>query len=77
MAIQNYIGWPPYVNRIILDSTTIKVGNNALKVDELENGLKRSIQKSAFVPEEYSVTMDFNWIDIVPGTGKTELQLFL
>lgn len=76
MAIQNYIGWPIGVNQVILDSSTIKLGDNALKVDELENGHKRSVMRGAVTPEEYSVVMDFNWVDLVGDTGKTELQLF-
>lgn len=76
MVIQNYIGWPIGVNQIILDSSTIKLGDNALKVDELENGHKRTMMRGAVTPEEYSIVMDFNWVDTVEGTDKTELQLF-
>lgn len=76
MAIENYIGWPTNVNRVILDSTTIKLGDNALKVDELENGHKRSRQRSAISTEEYSVVMDFDWVNKVGSTNKTELELF-
>lgn len=76
MAVQNYIGWPIGVNRVILDSTTITVGENALQQDELENGRKTSILKSSFIPEKFAVKMSFNWYDVVGTTGKTEYQLF-
>lgn len=77
MAVQNYIGWPIGVNRIILDATTISIGENALQQDELENGHKESILKSSFIPEKFSVKMSFNWIDPVGTTGKNEYQLFM
>lgn len=76
MAIQNYIGWPVNVNQIILDSTTISIGDGALRTDELENGHKQSDQRSPYVPERYSVHMSFDWINEVGNTGKTEYQLF-
>lgn len=77
MAIQNYIGWPAKVNRVILDSSSITMGENALQTDNLEGGGKRSSLKGGFIPDKYSVKMEFNWADTVRGTGKTELQLFL
>lgn len=76
MAIQNYIGWPVRVNQIILDSTTVSIGDNALKTDELENGHKQSTQRSPYLPEKYSVKMSFDWVNPVGNTGKTEYQLF-
>lgn len=77
MAIQNYIGWAPNVNKIILDSTTISVGKDATKKSEAGTGKKPTVLKGSFVPTEYAVEMDFNWVEIVEGTGKTEYQLFL
>lgn len=76
MAIQNYIGWPTGVNQVILDSTTISIGEGALRTDELENGHKQSVQKSPYVPEKYQVKMVFDWVNEVGSTGKTEYQLF-
>jgi len=76
MAIQNYIGWPVGVNQIILDSTTISVGDGALRIDELESGHKQSVQKSPYVPEKYQVKMTFDWVNPVGTTGKTEYRLF-
>ena len=74
--IQNYIGWPTNVNRIILDSTNLTIGENALDSDTMGNGLKRSVQKNGFIPERYEVTMTFNWLHPVADTGKNEFQLF-
>ena len=81
MAVQNYIGWATGVNRIVLDTSSITVGENALKTDELESGGKRSIQKRAYVPDTFSVSMSFDWVNNVYingiDTGKTEYQLFI
>lgn len=90
MAVQDYIGWATGVNRTILDSSNITVGENAIRTDELESGLKRSVKKNAFCPDKFSVKMVFNWTDEVilktydnngnviseTPTGKTEYQLF-
>lgn len=92
MAVQNYIGWATGVNRTIYDDTSFTFGENALKNDELENGLKRSRKRGAFCPDKYPVKMYFDWVnevilhrydshgEIIPGqdihTGKTEFQLF-
>lgn len=82
MAISGYIGWSTYVNKVILDSTTITVGKNATKSDELLNGWRRTKLRTLNVPDEYSVLMEFNWLDEVVdpttnvSTGKTELQHF-
>lgn len=88
--IQGYTGWATGVNRIILDASAITLGENALKTDELENGLKRSRKRGAFCPDKFSVKMEFNWEDEVilhtydehgniigsTNTHKTEYQLF-
>lgn len=80
MAVQNYIGWATGVNRIVYDSSNVTIGENALKNDELENGLKRSRKRSAFCPDKFSIKMRFNWVDDVyingTNTHKTEYQLF-
>lgn len=76
MAVQDYIGWPTDVNRIILDSTSISFGENALKSDELESGLKRTLLKGSFTPDKYSVTMSFDWVKQISGRGRTEFELF-
>ena len=76
MAIQGYIGWPTQCNRIILDSTNITLGDNALRTEALESGYKRSIVRSAFIPEKYQVVMTFNWSKEINNTGKTEFDYF-
>lgn len=76
MAIRNYIGWNPKVNKIILDSSTISVGKDATKSDN-QQGKKRSILAEAFTPDEFSIEMDFNWVTPITDDGKTEYQLFL
>lgn len=75
MAVKNYTGWPLNVNRIILADTTFSIGDSATKTDELESGLKRTIQKSSFCPDKFSVVMEFNWLR-KDENGKTELQRF-
>lgn len=76
MAIYDYIGWATNVNRIILDSTTITIGENAVLNTEIENGYKTSRLRGGYVPDKYSVTMEFDWTEI--GTdGKTEYQRFV
>ena len=75
--IQNYIGWAAGVNRIILDSVQFSVGENAVKTDDLESGGKRTVRKGMYVPDKFTVSMDFNWLEKVGNTGKTEYQLFL
>ena len=76
MAIQGYIGWPTDVNRIIIDSSTFTLGENAVKSDELESGLKNTVMKGGYAPDRYNVTMSFNWVDVIPGRGRTEFELF-
>lgn len=75
MAVNGYIGWSSHCNRIILDSTSITIGKNATRQSELEFGNKRSLLKSMFIPDEYSVTMEFEW-DKTDEYGKSELQYF-
>lgn len=78
--IQGYTGWATGVNRTIFDSSNITLGENALKNDELENGLKRTRKRGAFCPDKFSVKMRFNWVQDVyingVNTHKNEYQLF-
>lgn len=90
MALDNFIGWATGVNRTILDSSSFTFGENALKTDELESGLKRTKAKNPFWADKFTVKMSFNWVDEVviktygpnheilsyTRTGKTEFQLF-
>lgn len=75
MAINGYIGWSSHCNRVILDSTTITIGENATRNSELEQGNRRTALKSMFVPDKYSVVMEFDW-EKKDDYGKTELQYF-
>lgn len=80
MAVQEYVGWATGVNRVVYDSSNITIGENALKTDELESGLKRSKKRGSYCPDKFSVKMAFNWVDDVyingVNTHKTEYQLF-
>jgi len=79
-----YIGWPNNVNKEILDSTTVSVGNGATVEDSLESGgQKKRRLVSANPPDKYSVTMAFNCVDkgFTPDGGfindnLTELERF-
>lgn len=59
-----YIGWATNVNKVILDSTTITVGDGATVQDALETGgQKKSRLVSATPADRYQVTMLFNCVD--------------
>lgn len=75
MAINGYIGWSSHCNRVILDSTSISIGEGATRSSELEYGNKRTSLKSMFIPDKYSVVMEFEW-DKKDQYGKCELQYF-
>lgn len=79
-----YIGWATNVNKIILDSTSITVGDGATVKDTLETGgQSKSRLVCANPADKFSVTMLFdcdnknvdhfgNWV----GDGFTELERF-
>lgn len=71
-----YIEWEPNVNKIILDNAEIQMGENATVSDSLENGDKRKRLALTFVPDTYSVTMDFDWVHEI-ADGLTEKDLFI
>src|SRR5574344_415597 len=71
-----YVGWPVNVNKIILEQTTIAIGNGATKDDTLETGKPKSKLSCTHPSNTYNVTMDFNWYD-VGDDGYTEYQRFL
>lgn len=80
-----YVGWATNVNKIILDSTTITVGEGATIQDSLETGgQKKSRLVSANPSDKFSVTMAFNCVEKdVDGDGKwvgdglTEYERFM
>lgn len=79
-----YIGWANNVNKEILDSTAITVGENATVEDSLEAGGQRKKRLvNANPPDKYSVTMAFNCVDknwtssgVVLNDNLTELERF-
>lgn len=73
--VTSYTGWASNVNQVILDSTTITIGDSATKQMELSGGGYRSLLKSEHNQDKYSVTMAFDWTT-VGSDGKTELQRF-
>lgn len=59
-----YIGWAVNVNKIILNSTKVTVGDGATVQDALEaGGQKKSRLVCANPPDKFSVTMTFNCVD--------------
>lgn len=73
----NYVGWPPYVNQRIIDATTASIGNGGTISDNIEDGSRKKKRLVSLNPSDsYSVVMHFNWSEIIPGTGKTEYDLF-
>lgn len=75
-----YIGWANGVNKIILDSTTVTVGEGATVQDSLETGgQKKSRLARANSSDKYSVTMTFNFAEKNTNglnDGLTELDRF-
>lgn len=79
-----YIGWANNVNKEIIDSTTISVGNGATVEDSLESGgQKKRRAISANPPDKYNVKMAFNCVDknltssgTVVNDNLTELERF-
>lgn len=57
------IGWPANVNKIIIDSTTLTMGEGAVE-NELENGKFETWLKSSCVPDTINVTMDFDFFEL-------------
>ena len=71
-----YIGWPTNVNKIILDSTTVTVGENAVITDSMETGgIKKRRLKCANPPDKFQVTMEFDFSK-KDSNGLTELDRF-
>lgn len=71
-----YIGWPVNVNKTIIDSTSVTVGESATVTDSLETGgQKKRRLVSANPPDKYSVTMAFDFVE-EDTNGLTELERF-
>lgn len=71
-----YCSWATGVNKIILDSSSITVGDKAVVTDNLESG---GIEKRRLLcsnpPDKYNVTMAFDFVE-PKRDGLTELDLF-
>ena len=75
--IENYIGWPTKVSQVILSDTSISMGEEATNTDSLQSGVKRTELKGGYIPDKYSVVMEFEWeAPLEAGTEKTEYQRF-
>lgn len=71
-----YVGWAKNVNKVIIDSTTVNIGENAVVEDELETGKKKRRVRMSNVPDKFEVTMDFDWFQ-KDNDGLTEKDRFL
>ncbi len=73
-----YIGWAVNVNKIILDSTSVKVGDKATIQDSLESGgQKKSRLVCANPPDSFNVTMSFSFSEeSKDSNGYTEIERF-
>lgn len=71
-----YIGFATNVNKIIIDSTSVTVGESATVTDSLETGgQKKRRLVSANPPDKYNVIMAFDFVE-EDADGLTELERF-
>jgi hypothetical protein len=72
----SYITWANNVNKVIIDATSVSVGENATEQDKLESGgLTKARLKCSNPPDKFNVVMDFDFSE--KGTdGFTELERF-
>ena len=75
--MNDIIGWPMGVNKKILDSTSITVGEKGYSEDAGDAGVfsERRLN-SLYAPDTYPVSMDFNWLE-KDENGKSELDRFV
>ena len=69
------VSWRTDVNKCILDSTTITMGEGGLKEDSSDNGYKLRRATALASPVKYSVTMDFDWLE-KDSDGNSEFDRF-
>lgn len=75
--IENYIGWPFGVSKVILSDTSISMGEEATNSDSLQSGIKRTELKGGYIPDKYAVVMEFEWESPMSQSDpKTEYQHF-
>lgn len=58
-----YIGWANNVNKKILDSTGVTVGEGAAVTTKVEKGRKRTRLSMSNAPDKFSVTMSFCYLN--------------
>lgn len=73
-----YIGWANNVNKIILDSTNVTVGEGAVVQDSVESGGPKKTRLSCANPsDKFSVTMKFSFAEeSKDANGRTEIDRF-
>lgn len=73
-----YIGWPTNVNKTILASTPVTVGEGATVQDSLESGGQKKIRNvCANPPDKYEVAMEFSFAEESKDEhGLTEIDRF-
>lgn len=71
-----YCSWDVDVNKVIIDSTSVVVGEKATVTDEIESGgITKSRLVSSNPPDKFSVIMEFDFVK-PKRNGYTELDLF-
>lgn len=71
------IGWATGVNKKILDSTSITLGDKGFVEDSGDTGAFQERRlTSLYSPDTYNVTMDFDWLE-KDENGKSELDRFV
>lgn len=71
-----FCGWATNVNKIILDSTSITVGENAVYEETLESGgLNRSRLKDSVSVDKFAVVMNFS-VNEKDSNGYSEIDRF-
>ena len=71
-----YCSWDTDVNKDIIDSTSVTVGEKATVTDEIESGgLSKKRLTCSNPPDQFSVTMEFDFVK-PKRNGYTELDLF-
>lgn len=71
------VRWPSSVNKKIIDSTTITIGENAYVENKSDSGnFSDRYLTSLFSPDSYQVVMDFDWQE-KDSNGDSEFDRFV
>lgn len=71
------VEWEKLVNKNILDNMSITIGGKGYVQDKSnDGGYKDRRLVRRYVPEEYKVSMDFNWAEKY-GSGTSEFTIFM